>query len=195
MRRVNVGTLRLLPLAALVAVVAVLCGCERSGQPGIRLNADPEHFPTLKTVNVDSYVSDSSYTRYRITSPLWLMFEEAREPHWNFPKGLYAVRYDNAMNENGSFTADSATYFSKKKLWRFDSNVRIINISGDKFLTQQLFWDQQAEKFYCDSFIHIERADRIIEGYGFESNQQMTEYQIFHPTGAFPSSDFGAAGQ
>ena len=99
---------------------------------------------------------------------------------------IYAVRYDNAMNENGSFTADSATYFSKKKLWRFDSNVRIINISGDKFLTQQLFWDQQAEKFYCDSFIHIERADRIIEGYGFESNEQMTQYTIRKVSGIFP---------
>ena len=181
--------MRLLPLAAVTAAAA-LCGCSEGKQDSIALSADPEKFPTLRTVNVDSYVSDSSYTRYRITSPLWLMFEEAKEPHWSFPKGIYAVRFDNSMNENGSFTADSATYLSQRRMWRFDRNVRMLNNLGDKFLTQQLFWDQAKEKLYSDSFIHIERADRIIEGYGFESNQDMTEYTIRRPTGIFPTSQF-----
>lgn len=185
--------LRILPAAAVVAAVA-FCACTESKQESIRLGRDPEKFPTLKTLNVDSYVSDSSYTRYRITSPIWLMFEEAKEPYWCFPKGLYALRFDNSMNENGSFTADSATYLSKRRLWRFDRNVRMLNINGDKFLTQQLFWDQAEGKLYSDSFIHIERTDRVIEGYGFESNQDMTEYIIRRPTGIFPTSDFLGGG-
>lgn len=189
MRIPHFTAMRLLPLAAVTAAAA-LCGCSEGKQDSIALSADPEKFPTLRTVNVDSYVSDSSYTRYRITSPLWLMFEEAKEPHWSFPKGIYAVRFDNSMNENGSFTADSATYLSQRRMWRFDRNVRMLNNLGDKFLTQQLFWDQAKEKLYSDSFIHIERADRIIEGYGFESNQDMTEYTIRRPTGIFPTSQF-----
>lgn len=181
--------MHILPAAAF-AVAASLCACSDKEQETIKLASDPETFPTLKTVNVDSYVSDSSYTRYRIQAPLWLMFEEAKEPHWSFPKGLYAVRFDNNMNENGSFTADTATYFSQKRLWRFDSNVRMINNMGDKFLTEQLFWDQQESKLYSDSFIHIERTDRVLEGYGFESNQDMTEYIVRKPTGIFPTSTF-----
>jgi hypothetical protein len=64
------------------------------------------------------------------------------------------------------------------------------NVAGDKFLTQQLYWDQTRRKLYSDSFIHIERSDRIIEGYGFESNDALTEYTIRKPSGIFPTGDF-----
>ena len=30
-------------------------------------------------------------------------------------------------------------------------------------------------KIYSDSFIHIERSDRIIEGLGFDSNEKLKE--------------------
>ena len=178
-------------------MVLTLAGvsCSENRQETIDLSANPETFPTLKTFDVESYVSDSTYTRYHITARQWLIFDEAAEPRWVFPTGIYAVRFDNDMNENGSFTADSATYMSAKRLWRFDRNVRMLNVNGDKFLTQQLFWDQTQNKIYSDSFIHIERSDRILEGVGFESNQEATEYTIHRPTGIFPTSMFSAAGR
>lgn len=174
--------------AALAALALV--GCAEEHHETISISGDPETFPTMKTVNVSTTVSDSGYTRYHITTPLWLVFDEAKEPHWDFPEGLYIVRFDNAMREDGNFTADTATYFSSQRLWRFDRNVRMRNTDGDRFLTQQLFWDQQQEKLYSDSFIHIERADRVIEGYGFTSDQSMTSYSVRRPTGIFPASDF-----
>ncbi|MDE6360554.1 MAG: LPS export ABC transporter periplasmic protein LptC [Muribaculaceae bacterium] len=169
-------------------IVTQSCGEEK--RETIAISADPETFPTMKTLDVSTTISDSGFTRYHITSPIWLMFEEAQEPHWNFPEGLYVIKYDNNMKEDGTFTADTATYWSVKKLWRFDRNVRMKNVNGDRFLTQQLFWDQNKRKLYSDSFIHIERSDRIIEGYGFESNEEMTEYVIRRPSGIFPTSDF-----
>lgn len=181
----------LLPLiVAAVAAAATISACGDSNKQTISLQADPEKFPTMKTVNVSSLISDSGYTRYHITTPLWLMFEEAHDPHWTFPDGMFIVQFNDSMQENGTFTADTATYFSAKKLWRFDRNVRMKNINGDRFLTQQLFWDQNTRKIYSDSFIHIERADRTIEGYGFESNENMTTYTITDPTGIFPTGDF-----
>lgn len=186
-------TMRMFPFALTAiglgaGIVTQSCGDDK--RETIAISADPETFPTMKTLDVSTTISDSGYTRYHITSPLWLMFEEAKEPHWNFPQGLFVIKYDNRMKEDGSFTADTATYWSVKKLWRFDRNVRIKNVNGDRFLTQQLFWDQNLRKLYSDSFIHIERSDRIIEGYGFESNEEMTEYVIRRPSGIFPTSDF-----
>lgn len=170
--------------------IVVTSGCTEENRQTIAIPADPEKFPTMRTLNVNTVISDSGYTRYRITSPLWLMFEEAKEPHWNFPDGLFVVKYDDAMKENGTFTADTAIYWSLQKIWQFYRNVRMKNVAGDRFLTQQLFWDQNNRKLYSDSFIHIERSDRIIEGYGFESNEEMTQYTIRRPSGIFPTSDF-----
>jgi len=167
-----------------------MSSCEEEKRETIAISADPETFPTMKTVDVSTTISDSGYTRYHITAPLWLMFEEAKEPRWMFPGGLYLVKYDNEMNETGTFTADTAVFWSLRKTWQFDRNVRMRNVNGDRFLTQQLFWDQKERKLYSDSFIHIERADRIIEGYGFESDESMIEYVIRRPSGIFPTSDF-----
>jgi len=178
------------PLLGAAIAVMVVCSCSDDNKQTISLKADPETFPTMKTVNVSSLISDSGYTRYHITTPLWLMFEEAREPHWRFPDGMFIVQFNDSMQETGTFTADTATYFSAKKLWKFDRNVRMKNITGDRFLTEQLFWDQNTRKIYSDSFIHIERADRTIEGYGFVSNENMTTYTIKDPTGIFPTGDF-----
>ena len=75
---------------------------------------------------------------------------------------------------------------SRRRLWRLDGNVVMVNVQGDSFLTQQLFWDQQKRKVYSDSFIHIVRTDRIIEGYGFTSNENMTDYTVNRPTGIIP---------
>lgn len=183
--------MRLLPLALLAASLFMLAtGCGGDNRETIAISADPETFPTMRTTNVSTMISDSGYTRYHITTPLWLMFEEAKEPHWHFPDGMFIVQFNDSMQETGTFTADTGTYFSAKKLWRFDRNVRMRNVNGDRFLTQQLFWDQNTRKIFSDSFIHIERADRIIEGYGFVSNENMTSYTIRHPSGIFPTGDF-----
>lgn len=184
--------MRLLPLLLILTLTCgwALTSCDEDKHETISISADPETFPTMKTTDVVTMITDSGYTRYQITAPLWLMFEEAKEPHWDFPQGVYLIKYDNAMKENGNFTADTAYFWSRKKVWQFDRNVRMKNINGDRFLTQQLFWDQNTRKLYSDSFIHIERADRVIEGYGFESNQEMTEYTIRRPTGIFPTKDF-----
>lgn len=63
----------------------------------------------------------------------------------------------------------------------------MVNTERDSFLTEQLFWDQNSRKVYSDSFIHIVRTERIIEGYGFESDQNMLYYTVNRPTAILPT--------
>jgi hypothetical protein len=41
-----------------------------------------------------------------------------------------------------------------------------------------LFWNEGTQKVYSDRFIRIEQLDKTIYGHGFDSNQQMTVYEI-----------------
>ncbi len=141
---------------------------------------------TMTTCDVTTLISDSGYTRYRITTDLWQMFEDAAEPFWRFPDGLFLQQYDQQMKPSSSVVCDSAIYYSRQRLWQLDGHVVMVNTLRDTFLTQQLFWDQTRQKIYSDSFIHIVRSDRIIEGYGFVSNQNMTAYTVNRPTGIIP---------
>ena len=167
-------------------MAAVTTSCREKVKPEMIILENVDKMPTMLTRDVSTLISDSGYTRYHIVAPLWLMFDNVRDPQWKFPEGLDMEKYDNNMKVDATITCDSAVYFSQKKVWRLDGNVRMRNTVGDKFLTQQIFWDQGKHSVYSDSFIHIERSNRIIEGYGFTSNEQMTNYTVNRPSGIFP---------
>lgn len=186
------GSHRLLIIAAIAVplIAASLSSCSGSEDSVDPQEIDGNVVPTMTTDSVNSFVSDSGITRYHIVTPLWLMFDKADEPSWKFPQSLHLERYDDEMNVTATVDCDSATYFTRLKLWRLDGNVRMRNLDGDRFLTEQLFWDQTYHSVYSNEFVHIERTDRIMEGYGFNSNEQMTRYTLRQPTGIFPVSDF-----
>ena len=64
-------------------------------------------------------------------------------------------------------------------------NVNIYNLKRDRFTIQLLYWNQTPERFYSDRFIRIEQPDLIVTGIGFDSNQQMTEWEIDDMGGIF----------
>lgn len=190
MKRIH--SLRILPAITLIAttMATVTSSCKEDNKEYVSAIINGEVTPTMMTREVETLISDSGITRYRITTPLWLVYDEAKEPKWKFPDGLFLEKYDMQMNSDATVVCDSATYFSQRKLWRLDGNVRMMNVAKDRFLTQQLFWNQVDRKVYTDSFIHIERHDRTIEGYGFSSNEQMTAYTVKQVSGIFPVNDF-----
>lgn len=163
------------------------CGDDSSSD---RIEIDGNVTPTMITDTVNSFVSDSGITRYRLEAEIWLMYDDADEPFWHFPKGLMLEQFDDSMSVQATIRTDTAHYFSRLKLWKLDGNVRMRNIAGDKFLTEQLFWNQNTHKVYSDSFVHIERGKRILEGYGFISNENITSYTIRHPSGIIPTDEF-----
>ncbi|MCM1292024.1 MAG: LPS export ABC transporter periplasmic protein LptC [Bacteroides sp.] len=192
LRRRPAALMRLIP--ALLAAAAVLgmplAGCEDEHKEIVHGNPNPETTPTMTTTDVETLISDSGVVRYKITTPLWYMYDEAAEPRWTFPEGVHLEKFDLKLKPEAYVECDSAIFWRDKQLWRLDGYVNIRNLAGEKFLTNQLYWDQRQQKVYSDSFIHIERAGKIIEGYGFESNEQMTRYHVLRVAAIFPADKF-----
>ena len=140
----------------------------------------------MMTRDVSTLISDSGVTQYRITTPQWDVFERSSRPRWYFPEGLHVEKFDSLYQTDASIKADTGYFFTDKKLWRLVDNVRVVNQLGDQIETEELFWDQRKKKIYSDKFIHIQKEESIIEGYGFESNESMTQYVIRTPSGIFP---------
>lgn len=182
--------MRLLPplAATLLIAMGLTVGSCKEDNPIATADIDPEQAPTMLTRNVETLISDSGVVRYRIKTPVWYIYDEVNEPYWRFPEGLNLDKFDNFFRREAEVTADSATYFKNKQLWRLDGNVNISNVMNEKFLTRQLFWDQRQRKLYSDSFIHIETSDKVLEGYGFDSNEQLTRYSIRKVSGIFPAN-------
>ncbi|MDE6117637.1 MAG: LPS export ABC transporter periplasmic protein LptC [Duncaniella sp.] len=184
--------MRLLPFvaAAMIAVTGMMTSGCKEDNPVSTSDIDASLAPTMLTRNVETLISDSGVTRFRIVTPIWYVYDEAEEPYWRFPEGLKLDKYDLFFRKEASVEADSAIYFKNKQIWRLDGHVNITNVMNEKFLTNQLFWDQRQHKLYSDSFIHIERPDKVLEGYGFDSNEQLTRYSIRNVSGIFPANSF-----
>lgn len=174
--------------AAVLLSAAVFVACKPEEKRYVPNVGDGNVTPTMSTTDVSTLISDSGYTRYHLKAPLWQMFENAEDPFWRFPQGMELEQYDLQLNPEANVVCDSAIYWSKRRLWRLDGNVVMVNTQADSFLTQQLFWDQTKKKIYTDSFIHIVRTDRVIEGYGMESDQSMLSYTVLRPTAILPAS-------
>lgn len=178
------GGMRLL-CGVMLVMLAMACTEETKVDVAKSLYAD--RIPTMCTRNISTLISDSGVTQYRIVAPLWEVYDEGENPHWRFPEGIYLRKYDPKFRVIATIAADSAIYHKDRQLWELDGHVEITKEPRELFLSQQVFWNQNTRKVYSDSFIHIENATHVLEGHGFESNENFTSYTITRPTGIFPA--------
>ena len=169
-----------------MVITLAVGACKDDSTTVVSHATNPEVVPTMTTTDVQTVISEGGNTRYRLAAPVWNMFEEAKEPHWTFPKGVNCEELDDNFDMVTSIKCDSAYFDKTKNLWTLTGNVRISNVNNDLILTDQLMWDQQTHMMYSDAFIHIEKQGRIIEGYGYESNERLTTYKLRQVEAIFP---------
>ena len=121
-----------------------------------------DSLPSMKSLGVTTFISDSGITRYKIIAEEWCIFDKKEPPYWAFEKGVYLEKFDSLFRIDASIKADTAYYYEKKKLWELRTNVSIRNLKGDKFDTELLFWDEKKEEIYSDKYIRIEQEDKTI---------------------------------
>ena len=184
------STLMNITAVCLTAVMFVLIsGCSGKNQNSLEPIHERDTLPSMTSLGVTTLISDSGITRYKIVTEEWTIHDKKNPPYWAFEKGVYLEKFDTLFHIDASIKADTAYYYERKKLWELKGNVQIHSQRGDKFETRQLFWDEKKGKVYSNQFIRIEQEDKMITGYGFESNQELTEYEIKNTTGIFTIED------
>ena len=182
-----INTMTIAQALVVVLMLLLAVGCQRRD---VRLQSeaitDRSAIPVLDADDVTTLISDSGITRYRITTSKWQMYDKADSPYWEFPKGIYLEKFNEELVTDATVRADYAYYNEPAQLWTLRGNVVAVNLEGEKFETPLLYWSQKEESVYSDSSIVITKARSIIQGVGFRSNQEMTEYTILRPTGMFP---------
>jgi len=163
----------------------LISGC-REKKELVDIVFDNELSYTMRTTGLLTFISDSGITRFKIEAEEWLVFDEASDPYQLFPKKFHGQMFDTLLQVTASFDADTAYNYTKKDLWKFIGNVKAVNLEGEMFETSLLFWDQKEGKIYSDQFIRITRGDFINTGIGFESNETLSKYQLFHAKAEIP---------
>jgi len=171
----------------------LIASCNNDKPDKIRAIVDRSKLPKLHATEITTIISDSGITRYRISAPRWDIYDKSSQPYQEFPEGIYFEKFDVNMKVDANITSKYARFNENEQLWELKGNVRAMNLQGELFETQQLFWNQRQQKFYSNTSIKITQATRIITGIGFESNETMTHYMIKNPQGIFPLNENAAS--
>lgn len=159
------------------------------GNEVVDISSDPSTTARLTATDVTTLVSDSGITRYRVDAKVWKVFDRVEDPYWDFPEGIHFDRFDPDMNVDAEIESKKAVYYTTRKFWDLKDSVHAMNLKGEHFECDQLFWDEKAERVYTNGKVKITQQDKIIYGKGFESNQTFTKYVIKKPEGIFPIED------
>lgn len=178
---------RILHFLSLYICICLAASCSGSGHVGPADAVEGDEIATMITYDATMLISDSGVIKYRAITPTWIRFgDEAKEPYQYFPDGIEFEQIDTTFAATETIVADTAYNWENPQLWHLIKNVRVTSTKGEKFMTEELYWDMRRHKVYSDSFIHIERMDNIIEGYGFTSTDDFSQYEIKQTSGIFP---------
>lgn len=169
--------------AAFLAVVVLLsfASCSKEKKEFIPSFTNKDSVPVMDTRGMSMLISDSGITRYRLKAQVWQVYDREKDPYWYFPNGVYVEQFDSLLNIEASIEGDTCWYYTDAKLWELRGHVKVMNRKGEKFTGEELFWNEKAHLVYSNKLMMVESDSSYVYGYGFESDQSMTDYHIKNP--------------
>ena len=145
----------------------------------------------MTTLGVNTLISDSGITKYRIVTERWEVNQNKKPSRWVFDKGLFLEQFDEKFHVQAYIQCDTAYYYDQLRLWELRSRVRILTKNGLRFLSNQLYWDENKHELYSYTFSRLVTPERTLQGSYFRSDERMTHYLVTNSRGSFESADFG----
>ncbi len=168
-------------LFALLIIIIVFSGCSnRQVKPTINASIKTTKLPVQEGWNSTVIFSDSGKTRAILYYGHMRMFDSPPETLLDS-----SIKVD-FFNENEIKTTTLTALNGKvnnitNDLYANDSVVAVSD-SGVTLKTQELMWRNKDRKIVSDKFVTIVSPKEKIQGYGFESDQNLRNYTIYNIT-------------
>ena len=107
------------------------------------------------------------------------------QPQLVFSNGIEVIFYNDSSSIKSILKASNAEMDEINKIMTASKNVILTSSDGKKLETEELIWDEKINKIYTDKKVIISTEKEVIEGDGFESNPDFSEYSISKIHGTF----------
>jgi lipopolysaccharide export system protein LptC len=154
--------------------------------PAIR---DRDSASVMTSYGVNTLISDSGVIKYKIITERWDVNTVKNPSRWTFEKGVFFEQFDEKFHVQAYIQADTAWYFDQQKLWHLRGRVKIRNINGLLYESEELYWDGVRHELYSNVFSKVTTPERNMEGTYFLSDERMTHYTVSNSKGSFTRED------
>ena len=174
-------------IAAATAAAMISCNdVQEHTAPAIH---DRDSVSMMTSYGVNTLISDSGVIKYKIVTERWDVNTVRIPSRWTFDKGVFFEQFDEKFHVEGYIQADSAWYFDQQKLWHLRGRVRIRNVNGLIYESEELYWDGIRHEFYSYVYSKVTTPERSMEGTCFLSDERMTHYTVSNSKGSFERED------
>lgn len=179
--------MRHLSLLAIVCCIAsiLLASCESDKPPVAPAIKMRDSIPIMTSYGVSKLISDSGVIRYKVIAEEWKVYDRTNPPRQTFEKGLLLEKFNEKLRIQMFITADTAFWYNQN-LWELRGRVMVWNDEGVRFNSELLYWDMDRHEFYSNKYSHLITPDREVKGNSFQSNEQMTLYEVNVSQATFP---------
>lgn len=169
---------------SVLTFILLLQGCENDIEKINMLNTSGD-YPDVIGEDIEVIYSDSARVKVHMYAKVLKQFNNAEKPYSEFPKGMKVFFFDDSMEIESEIHANYAIYYNEEKLWHAKGNVVAENFkSGERLDTEELFWDENKEEIYSESYTRIVNENGTFYGQnGFKSNQTLTDYTLIGSKG------------
>jgi LPS export ABC transporter protein LptC len=163
-------------LAVLFFVLLISCN-ETKVEPKVALISS-EDLPDQESHDAKIIFTEEGQLKAILHADTIKVFSEKRE------KDLSVVHIDfyEGKKKTSSITSKKGKIDDRTQDMYAIGNVVAVSDSGITLTTDELVWKKRKKKIVTDKFVKIKSDKEIIEGYGFESDQDMKNYTIFNIT-------------
>ena len=169
--------------------VALLLSCNEAKEHTDPAIYDRDSVSMMTSYGVNTLISDSGVIKYRIVTERWDVNTIKVPSRWTFEKGVFFEQFDEKFKLQAYVQADSAWYFDQQKLWHLRGRVRIRNVNGLIYQSEELFWDGIRHELYSNVYSKLITPERTMEGTYFLSDEQMRHYTVSNSKGSFVKED------
>lgn len=170
-------------LPACLVALALLSGCSNDPEQIRRLTAKNNRQED-KAKGVTFIYSQDGEIKMRIYANDFVRNTSARRPYVDMNNGLRMEFMDSTGKVSDVLTADSSRYYEAQRDFIVWDSVHIVSAKGEELHTDELVWNEGAQRFFTEKDVRITTPNEILYGTGMEANRDFTWYRILNPKGS-----------
>jgi len=165
----------------LLLLLLLFSACsEKKVKPSVNAALNVKEMPSQESWNSTVFFTDSGKTKAVLEAGHFRVFPESKE---TLLDSNIKVNFYNDLEEVSTIlTAKSGKVNdATEDLYAYDSVV-VASDSGNTLKTDELMWRNKDKKIISDKFVTILSPKEKIQGFGFESDQNLNNYVIYNIT-------------
>lgn len=168
-------------LVSVTLIALVLVACEDKIKPSVLSTVDSKTIPQQESWNSHIVISDSGLVRAVIDAGYLRVFEGSQQTQMS--DGVVVHFFDPQGKQTSVLTSREATVDETTNNLEAIGNVVVVSSDSTRLKTEHLYWDNQRQLVHTPEFVQITSPKEKLQGHGFESDQSLRNYKIFHVTG------------